>query len=143
MTGYTAKVGCAGFAAATGGGVVTPIEAAHRSAVRDTIPMQASLLIGNLGSTLVAYMTGVRSRQMPLRWAAGNATPRTDAAARLLTAYTVWLAIVHHDGRDVARNWFIGVNPWLGDISPAEAIRNGDKRVLAAAQAFIEDAGGA
>lgn len=129
MTTWTAKVG--------------PLTKAHKQAVRDTIPMRAGLLVGNLGSTLVAYLTGVESRSMPRRWALGEANPRAEAAARLLTAYTAWLAIVWTDGYDVARNWFIGANPWLGDISPAEAIRNGDTRVLGAVQNFIEDGGGA
>lgn len=122
---------------------MSAIEEAHRSAVRDTVAMQASMLTTHLGTTLVAYMTGVRSRQHPRRWATAEARPRSAAATRLLTAYTAWLAIVRKDDVAVARNWFVGANPWLGDMSPAEAIRNDNKRVLAAAQAFIEDAGGA
>jgi len=122
---------------------LTAIQDAHRVAIRATIPMQAVLLNVRLGATLVAYMTGVRSRNMPLRWEHGEAIPRDRAATRLLTAYTAWLAIQDHDGPDVARNWFIGANPWLGDISPAEAIRHDDPRVFGVVQNFIEDGGGA
>jgi hypothetical protein len=46
------------------------------------------------------------------------------------------------EGRDIARRWFIGGNPILGETTPVMAIREDrHAEVRRAAQAFIDDDG--
>jgi len=98
----------------------------------------------NLGTTLVAYMADVRSRQMPKKWEAGECVPRDAALRRLLLAYEVLKLLVDNEDKCVARNWMIGMNPRLDGDSPALRIRFLESRaVLGAARAFVEDVGGA
>jgi len=98
----------------------------------------------NLGTTLVAYMADVRSRQMPKKWEAGECVPRDAALRRLLLAYEVLKFLVDNEDKCVARNWMIGMNPRLDGDSPALRIRFLESRaVLGAARAFVEDVGGA
>lgn len=48
------------------------------------------------------------------------------------------------EGGSVARAWFIGANPWLGDDTPVNAIRDGKwTAVAAAAKALVDDSFGA
>jgi len=98
----------------------------------------------NLGTTLVAYMADVRSRQMPKKWEAGECVPRDAALRRLLLMYEVLKLLVDNEDKCVARNWMIGMNPRLDGDSPALRIRFLESRaVLGAARAFVEDVGGA
>jgi len=98
----------------------------------------------NLGTTLVAYMADVRSRQMPKKWEVGECVPRDAALRRLLLAYEVLKLLVDNEDKCVARNWMIGMNPRLDDQAPATVIRMFlPKAVLGAARAFVEDVGGA
>src|SRR6476660_2816430 len=84
----------------------------------------------NLGTTLVAYIADVRSRQMPAQWAqpfgaANHAEPRNSAKQRLYIAHQLLTAIAEGDGWDTARSWMIGDNPVLDGNSPAQRIREG------------------
>jgi len=98
----------------------------------------------NLGTTLVAYMADVRSRQMPKKWEAGECVPRGAALRRSLLAYEVLKILVDNEDKCVARNWMIGMNPRLDDQAPATFIRMFlPKAALGAARAFVEDVGGA
>jgi hypothetical protein len=46
--------------------------------------------------------------------------------------------LLSQDSPRTVRAWFIGLNPQLGDVSPAEAIHDGQlKEALAAARAFM------
>jgi len=98
----------------------------------------------NLGTTLVAYMADVRSRQMPKKWEVGVCVPRDAALRRLLLAYEVLKLLVDNEDKCIARNWMIGMNPRLDGESPAAFIRMFlPKAVFGAARAFVEDVGGA
>ncbi len=98
----------------------------------------------NFGPTLVAFMADVRSRQMPKKWETGECVPRAAAAQRLLLAHEVLVLLLANEDEHVVRSWFIGMNPRLGGLSPAERIRSLDaSKVRGAAQAFVEDAVGA
>lgn len=111
----------------------------HETASRLDIHELVRQLNGHLGPTLVAALAGVRDSKLPHKWAkAGGPEPRPEPYARLLAAHRVWSAISNADNDSVARAWFIGANPRLGEESPIMALREGTIReVLAAAQAFI------
>jgi len=97
-------------------------------------------LVGHLGATLVALLAGVRDRKLPYRWAqVDGPTPRDDAAMRLYAAHRVWMLLAGAESAYVARAWFIGANPRLGEVQPVIAIREGRiAEVMAAARAFLD-----
>jgi hypothetical protein len=101
----------------------------------------ARQLVQHLGPTLVALTAGVRDRKLPHKWAqADGPRPRDGALARLQVAHRCWNILATSESEDVARSWFIGANPRLGEESPAVAIREGEDRfreVIAAAVAFV------
>ena len=56
----------------------------------------------------------------------------------LITA--VWTQIAGSESDHVARSWFIGANPQLGEDTPLTALRQDrGAQVVAAAAAFVED----
>lgn len=94
-----------------------------------------------LGPTLVAVLAGVTARDLPGRWArADGPIPGPEEQERLQLAHRTWRTVSSAEGEDTARLWFIGANPWLGDISPIEAInRLRTHEVMTAATAMVED----
>ncbi len=125
------------------------ITAAHNDTMRLPTHKLVQALNENLGTTLVAYMANVRSRQLPKRWATEptepmHTEPRDEAKQRLQLAHQVF-RLLEEDGNEyVARQWLIGANPRFGGQTPAERIREFDApAVYGALYAFIEDVGGA
>lgn len=112
----------------------------HAKTTRLNIHEVARQLVSHLGPTLVAYLANVNDRKLPHKWAKVNGPePRQESTARLLAAHRIWNDISNSESDGVARSWFIGANPRLGEDSPAAALRDGrEKAVLAAARAFIE-----
>lgn len=112
----------------------------HAQTIRLDVHELARQLVGHLGGTLVATLANVRDRKLPYRWLkADGPIPRDDALVRLQTAYQIWSRIAGAESDYVARAWFIGVNPRLGDEQPVMAIRNGRyAETLAAAKAFVD-----
>ena len=112
----------------------------HRDASRLEPSELVQQLNTGLGPTLVAVLAGGNSRKQPYEWArAGGVEPRPAAWNRLQFAYQVWTALTAVEGPDVARRWFIGGNPLLGESTPVIAIRE-DRHadVRQAVQAFID-----
>jgi hypothetical protein len=73
------------------------------------------------------------------RWASGEVTTIRDyeMEQRLRTSYEIAQLLLSGDSPQTVKAWFIGLNPQLGDTSPAEAIREGKLREsLAAARVF-------
>lgn len=99
-----------------------------------------SQLVGCMGPTLVAALANVRDRKLPHKWATHDRPrPRPDALSRLQVAYRAWAMIESVEGDDIARAWFIGANPRLGEVPPYLAIRQGRfGDVIAAATALAE-----
>ena len=99
-------------------------------------------LNGALGSTLVAGLAGSTDRSISRGWAQlSGPLPYVEAEERLRCAYAAWRAVAEAEGDDVARSWFIGSNPWLGEDSPVDAIREGRfQEVTAAAGAMVSEA---
>jgi hypothetical protein len=94
-----------------------------------------------LGPTLVAAMAGTTDRTLALDWVRHDGPePDPEMQARLRHALATWRAVAGVEGEHVARQWFIGANPWLGDESPVSAIRE-DRftDVSAAAGAMVND----
>lgn len=111
----------------------------HTQTTRLDVHELVRQLVSHLGPTLVATLANVNDRKLPHKWAkADGPEPRQESHARLLAAHRVWSDLSNAEGQTVARAWFIGANPRLGERSPAMVLREGDlQAVLAASKAFV------
>lgn len=98
-------------------------------------------LMADLGPTLVSTLAGSKDSRAATGWGSPDGPlPSTHAALRLECAYDAWQRVSAAEGDDVARAWFVGANPWLGDDSPVTAIREGRfDEVANAATACADD----
>jgi hypothetical protein len=113
---------------------------AHRDATTAPISEIARFLQEVLSRRLTAYITGVGDGKTVSRWANGEVTEIRDneVEKRLRAAYEIVRLLLTGDAAQTVKAWFIGLNPELDDVSPAEAIRGGQlKESLAAARAFL------
>lgn len=111
----------------------------HRQAVTASVSEVAGLLQELLSRRLTTYIAGVQDGKTVNRWTSGEVTEIRDheTEQRLRTAYEIAQLLLADDSPRTVRAWFIGLDPHLGDTSPAEAIREGRLQdVLAAARAF-------
>jgi hypothetical protein len=111
----------------------------HHQATNAPIRGIAGLLQELLSRRLTAFIAGVADGKTVTRWATGEVKPIRDdkLELRLRTTYEIAPLLLTADAAQTAKAWFIGLNPHLGDTSPAEAIREGRLReALAAARAF-------
>lgn len=94
-----------------------------------------------LGPSVVAILAGVRDRKLPAKWAKKDGpTPRDESIQRLQAAHRIWRAISGEESPEVAKVWFIGLNPLLEEKPPMVALNEGRIReTLEAARAFLED----
>lgn len=94
-----------------------------------------------LGPSVVAILAGVRDRKLPAKWAKKDGpTPRDESIQRLQAAHRIWRAISEEESPEVAKVWFIGLNPLLEEKPPMVALNEGRIReALEAARAFLED----
>lgn len=128
---------------------MTTVAAAHAKTMRRPMYLLVRDLNENLGTTLVAFMANVRSRQLPNRWASDpsdpqHAEPRDEPKQRLQLAHQAFTLIEEREDEHVARQWLIGANPWLNGDAPAARIRELDaKAVYGALENFLKDIGGA
>lgn len=101
-------------------------------------------LVSHLGTTAVSFLAGAKDSKQSAKWAdADGPEPRQEAQRRLMAAHRAWQMLATAENDYVARNWFIGTNPRLEEISPLEALREGEiKQVLDAATAFWEGTDG-
>lgn len=115
------------------------IEQAHKLSVRVPLDQAVRELQGVLSRRLVAYIAGVRSTKTVTRWASGETTDiRQPSVDRLRTAYEIMQLIGGYETPAVIHAWFTGLNPQLGDESPAQALHAGRlKEVIGAARAFV------
>ena len=94
-------------------------------------------LSGELGLSLVAYLSGVSDTKTVSRWASGAQHPRRDSASRIQLAFQAYQFLLQYDSSHTVRAWFVGINPQLEDASPARAIREDHlEDVFIAAKAF-------
>jgi hypothetical protein len=117
-----------------------PRSQVHRDSVETAPSDMAAYLQGVLGTKLVARIVGVNDSKTITRWAKGERAPRDDNEQRLRDTYLVFRTLTEAESQYTIRAWFVGLNPVLGDESPAMALREGRTReVLLAAKAFLAD----
>jgi hypothetical protein len=117
---------------------ITNIQAheAHRTAVKTTFADLVTTLVEALGKTLVAFLGDVDPKTVD-RWTAEGQQPRAPAEARIRTAFQVYQLLLSRESGHTVRAWFIGLNPQLDDVSPAQALHDNQLRdVLVAAKSF-------
>lgn len=110
----------------------------HKEAVSLDIAEIAGFLQESLGQRVTALLAGVADPKGVGRWARGEHRPQPAIERRLREAYQVFQLVQSVESPHTVRAWFIGLNPQLGDESPAEAIAEDRFReVMAAARAFV------
>lgn len=106
----------------------------------DPIDLEAGPLVSALrqvlGTRLVSYLAGADDTHVVNQWADGNSALPPDAQERLQLAYRVAGVATHSVSPRIAQTWFQGMNPQLGDRSPAWVIRHSDP--ASSAQALMK-----
>jgi hypothetical protein len=111
----------------------------HAQALRASLSDITEELSRVLTSRLVAYIAGVKNARTVNRWARGTISDvRVESEKRLHAAYEITTLLLRFEGPGTTRAWFIGMDPFLGDASPADAIHQGRmQEALGAARHFI------
>ncbi len=122
-----------------------PDLAAHAHAVRIPFSEVAFELRALLGARLVAYLGSVRETRAVHQWAESKRQPAQETQQRLRYALQIAQTLSDVDGPEVTQSWFQGLNPSLGDRSPARLLREGDldevgPSVAEAARTFLSHA---
>lgn len=108
---------------------------AHRRSVEIDDQDLVQALVNKLGTTLLSFMVD-RDASTISRWKGGRPIP-AESSRRLRATFQVFQLLEAEESDHTIRAWFMGMNPQLDDLSPAETIRNGALRdVMAAARAF-------
>ena len=111
----------------------------HAQALRTSLAEVATELSRLLTSRLVAYIAGVKDARTVHRWTNGTiGDVRVESEKRLRAAYEIMALLLRFEGPATTRAWFIGMDPFLGDASPADALHQGRvQEALGAARHFI------
>ena len=115
------------------------VQRVHRQATAAPVSEIAGMLQDLLSRRLTAFIAGVADGRTVSRWATGEVAEIRDYTTeqRLRAAYEIAQLLMNYDAAQTVKAWFIGLNPQLGDVSPAEALREGRlKETLSAARAF-------
>lgn len=121
------------------GNMITTIGTAHAETARMDFREIVRRLNASLGASMVSALAGAKDPKASYRWQKeeGGTVPSDASQARILLAHRAWRMVADVDGEQVARQWFLGANPWLGEISPVEAIHQDQfKAVIDAASAM-------
>jgi hypothetical protein len=115
---------------------------AYNDSIKHTVPQVVDDLRRVLGAKLVAYIAGVSETRTVREWVETTRRPQPDAVDRLRLTYRMATLIGQSEGETVVPTWFQGMNPHLGDRSPARVLHEdpfeeAGPRVLAAANAFV------
>lgn len=111
---------------------------AHRTTVESSMADIVGFLQEVLGQKLVAHIADVSDPKAVARWASGDRAPRSASEERLRGAYQVFQMLNTEEASHTIRAWFLGLNPQLGDVSPASALHEGRTRdVLVAAKSYL------
>lgn len=111
----------------------------HREAIAAPVSEIAGVLQQLLSRRLTAFIAGVGDGKTVTRWASGEVAEIRDynQEQRLRGTYEIAQLLLESESAQTVKAWFIGLNPQLGDVAPAEAIREGRlKDAFAAARAF-------
>ncbi len=95
-----------------------------------------------LGKNMTALLAGVKDSRTVDAWIGGREAGRKFDVERLRLALRIAKMLRGRDDKRVVQAWFMGLNPQLGDRSPARLLRDGDlltdgEEVLSAARAFL------
>jgi hypothetical protein len=119
---------------------VQQAQQAHRRAVEAPVNEIAGFLQSLLTRRVTAYIAGVKDAKTVTRWVNGESTEFRfrDMEERLRTAFEVGQMLLEVDNEQTVKAWFVSLNPYLDDVSPVEALREGRGReVKAAARSFV------
>jgi Protein of unknown function (DUF2384) len=110
----------------------------HTHAMSIGIESVVEQLVDLLGLTMVAAIGGVGETRAVQQWTAGREPQRPNV---LRFALQLALMIATPEDRNVARAWFQGSNPHLGDRIPLMMLRNEpledvQAQLMAAARSF-------
>jgi hypothetical protein len=110
----------------------------HSHAMSIPIESIVEQLVDLLGLTMVAAIGGVGETRAVQQWIAGREPQRPNV---LRFALQLAMMIATQEDRNVARAWFQGSNPQLGDRIPAimlrsEALEDVQGPLMAAARSF-------
>lgn len=121
--------------------ISSTIAAGHGATARLDIHEVVRRLNSHLGPLLVATLAGSKDPKLPHKWAKPHGpTPGPSFQKRLYLAHRVWIAIADAETEAIARAWFVGGNPFLGEETPLSAIREDrHQEVIQALSAFLED----
>ncbi|WP_104176386.1 XRE family transcriptional regulator [Cryobacterium sp. Y50] len=112
-------------------------DAAHARSVGLDVAAVASALQGAFGQALLGVIVGKDARTIA-RWASGTVRPPYASEQVLRDTFQVLELLMSVESPEVARAWFMGMNPQLDDVSPAEALSDErSKDVMAAARAYV------
>ncbi|WP_307482343.1 hypothetical protein [Microbacterium trichothecenolyticum] len=96
--------------------------------------------MNSLGKKAVAAIFGKDVRTID-RWLKSPTRLDMDNERLLRDSFQIYSLIEEADDAHVARAWFLGMNPNLGDHSPIEVLAEGRAReVVAAARVFVNGA---
>jgi hypothetical protein len=110
----------------------------HERATRANIADVAKYLQDLLGQKLTALIAGVQDPKAVGEWARSKRHPQPDAEQRLRAAFQIAELLLQAEAPQTVRAWFVGMNPFLDDRSPALVIAEGDSiRAIQAARAFL------
>jgi hypothetical protein len=110
---------------------------AHRDSVEVSQTDLVAALNQKLGPQLVAFIVD-RTVSTISRWKTGSVDAGEAALLPLRLAYQVIRLLENAEADATIRAWFMGTNPQLDDMSPAEALREGlNRETMAAARAFL------
>lgn len=120
------------------GDIATINGSAHAATARLDFREIVRRLNGALGASMVSALAGAKDPKASYKWQKeGGPVPSDATQARVLLAHRAWKLVSDADGDQVARLWFLGANPWLGEVSPVEAIHDDrSKAVMDAATAM-------
>jgi hypothetical protein len=94
---------------------------AHEHAMEIPIEDVIRELVALLGATTVAVIGGVKETRAVTQWLTGRAPQRPHVLRFALQLATM---ISNHADREIAKAWFHGSNPHLGDAIPMLMLRD-------------------
>lgn len=115
----------------------------YRIALQSSVGTIATALQDLLTRRLTAYTVGIKDAKTISRWANQDVSgvQNEEVERKLRTTYQMALMLLSVDAPPTVKAWFVGMNPYLNDQSPVEAIRSGREReALDAARAFVASA---
>lgn len=111
----------------------------HHRAIGSDIATLTKTLQSHLGQSLLAVIVDAQPRTIA-RWISQESAPSAATEKLLRDVAQVFDVITTVDTPQVARAWFMGMNPQLDDNSPAEVLAENagaTRAVMAAARTYV------